>query len=120
MQIQDQKTLNQIQEEFSELFPFLKIEFYKERHITGEGSPANEQLDTTLTVGDGRTVQKEGDVKITPDMKVAELEALFQKQYGLNVQVFRRSGDIWLQTTATDSWALSEQNRKGERSTQGL
>jgi hypothetical protein len=120
MNIQNQKTLARVQEEFSEMFPFLKIEFYKAKHTAGEGSPVTEQLDTTQTVGDSRTVDAEGDVEITPEMKVVELEGLFQTQYGLNVQVFRRSGDIWLQTTATDSWALSEQNRKGERSTQGL
>ena len=37
----------------------------------------------------------------------------FKEIYDLNVQVFRRSGNIWLQTTATDHLSLSAQNEKG-------
>ncbi|MBK6949217.1 MAG: hypothetical protein IPH16_15200 [Haliscomenobacter sp.] len=49
-------------------------------------------------------------------MTVREFEQAFYDTYGLNVQVFRRSGNIWIQTTATDSWTLAEQNRKGSSS----
>ena len=35
----------------------------------------------------------------------------------LNLQVFRKSSDIWLQTSATDHWTLEKQNGKGQRST---
>ncbi len=50
------------------------------------------------------------------DMSVSELEQLFLTKYGLNAQVFRRSGNLWLQTSATDHWTLAEQNRKGGHS----
>ncbi len=46
-------------------------------------------------------------------MKVRTLENVFYETYGLKVQVFRLSGNIWLQTTSTDEWTLHEQNRKG-------
>ena len=45
-------------------------------------------------------------------MKVAELENAFAKSFGFAVQVFRKSGNVWLQTTATDDWTLEEQNLK--------
>jgi hypothetical protein len=51
-------------------------------------------------------------------MTVAELERLFVENFGLNAQVFRRSGTLWLQTSATDNWTLAEQNRKGGHSEQ--
>ena len=44
-------------------------------------------------------------------MKVAELENDFSGQFGLQVQVFRKSGEVWLQTTKTDNWTLIEQNQ---------
>jgi len=47
-------------------------------------------------------------------MKVSELEKIFLEDYGLNVQVFRNSGRVWLETTMTDDWTLAEQNRQGE------
>lgn len=51
---------------------------------------------------------------ITPDMTVTDLEQSFNTIYGLGVQVFRKSGKIWLETTVTDGWTLEEQNRQGE------
>jgi hypothetical protein len=47
-------------------------------------------------------------------MKVSELEELFEEVFGLSVQVFRKSGESWLQTTTTDSWTLNQQNLKGK------
>jgi hypothetical protein len=120
MLINDDKTLEGIQAEFKAKFPFLKIEFYSGKHESGEGSPAMHQLDPSLTIGEARIKKAEGDFNIDPNMKVSELEGRFADKYGLNVQVFRKSGEIWLQTTATDSWTLADQNRKGGRSTLGL
>ena len=40
--------------------------------------------------------------------------ATFGEVYGLGVQVFRKSGNVWLETTVTDSWTLKEQNDQGE------
>jgi hypothetical protein len=31
----------------------------------------------------------------------------------LSVQVFRKSGKNWLETTASDQWSLEKQNAKG-------
>jgi tyrosyl-tRNA synthetase len=51
------------------------------------------------------------EIKIDELMKVAELEGVFAKNFGLSVQVFRKSGNLWLQTTTTDNWTLAEQNQ---------
>ena len=53
-----------------------------------------------------------GTININGLMKVAELESAFFVTFGLAVQVFRKSGKVWLQTTATDDWTLEEQNLK--------
>ena len=47
-------------------------------------------------------------------MSVTELETMFRENFGLYVQVFRRSGKLWLETTATDSWTLTVQNDQGK------
>jgi hypothetical protein len=47
-------------------------------------------------------------------MTVSNLEQKFRDVYGLSVQVFRRSGKAWLETTFTDGWTLEEQNSQGE------
>jgi hypothetical protein len=54
------------------------------------------------------------EICIHPDMTVTELEKEFNGLYKLHTQVFRRSGNIWLETTITDGWTLKEQNNQGE------
>ncbi len=113
MIISDDKRLRDIKEEFHRKFTHLKIEFYAAEHRRGQGSYQSDQLDAELTIGHVRTLHNEGDLRIDPQMSVGEFEQKFHDKYGLNVQVFRKSGNLWMQTTATDSWTLAEQNRKG-------
>ncbi|MCB9282875.1 MAG: hypothetical protein H6563_02280 [Lewinellaceae bacterium] len=87
----------------------MKIEFY-----SSNGTPdARKKLDTGKTIGEVRTVHQEGQLSIHGNVKVRSLESSFLENFGLNVQVFRLSGNLWLQTTSTDEWTLHEQNRKG-------
>ena len=116
MKITDDKTLKGIQQEFKAKYPYLKLEFYEGQHESGKPSHINKQLEPSNIIGKIRKVHTEGDLNIQGNMKVSTLEDRFWNEYGLNVQVFRRSGNLWLQTTTTDHWTLSEQNGKGERS----
>jgi hypothetical protein len=34
--------------------------------------------------------------------------------FGVPVQILRKSGKIWLETTMTDHWTLLQQNQHGE------
>ncbi len=118
MLLDNSKKIKDLQAEFQKDFPYLKLEFYKGAHQQGEASPARQQLDSEQLVGKVRSVQQAGHLPIRAEMTVAELERLFVENFGLNVQVFRRSGTLWLQTSATDNWTLAEQNRKGGHSEQ--
>lgn len=118
MIITDDKKLIDIQREFNQKFPYLKIEFYSGHHDPGEGSPLGERLDAQLTIGEVRTAHAEGSMRVDARMKVSTFEQSFDENYGLNVQVFRKSGNLWMQTTSTDSWTLEAQNRKGGHSEQ--
>jgi hypothetical protein len=111
MFINKQKQLKQIQEEFHNQFPFLKLEFYSGFHKQGEDSEKRNVLDENLTVGDAGSLTNEQNVIISESMKVSELEKLFKDIFGLSVQVFRKSNNLWLQTTITDSWSLEKQNQ---------
>lgn len=54
------------------------------------------------------------EIDIDSRWKVSEVEELFAREAGLYVQVFRRSGSLWIETTFTDDWTLEQQNREGE------
>lgn len=113
MLINDNKRIVEIQREFQQMFPHLKLEFYTSAHEEGEGSPKKAMLSVNKRIGETRNVHAEGEMRISPEMSVETLERRFFEFFGLNAQVFRRSGNLWLQTTATDHWTLAEQDRKG-------
>ncbi len=116
MTISNDKTLREIQLDFQAHFPFLKIEFYDASHTAGEGSPPFQQVgDYSKQLGEVRKTHQKGNLNIDGDLKVSSLEHGFYKQYGLNVQVFRRSGTAWIQTITTDHWTLSQQNTKAKQ-----
>jgi hypothetical protein len=108
------KQLKAIQEEFHKWFPYLKLEFYSSSHKFGEGSLKNSLLNNNLAISETPKFHQDGGViNIDESMKVSELEKAFSDTFGLSVQVFRKSNDMWLQTTITDSWTLEKQNQNG-------
>lgn len=112
--INDNRKIFAIQEDFNTLFPYLKIEFFSKPHKIGGASAKKLIKHNSKTLGECRTIHNNGEITITPSLTVSDLEQRFQDVYGLNVQVFRKSGKVWLETTVTDGWSLDEQNKQGE------
>lgn len=114
LHVDDTRSIAEIQGEFNAGFPYLKIEFFKKPHEVGETSALADMLPADSNLAKWRTVHNSGDIIITPETKVSELESEFQDKFGLSAQVFRQSGEVWLETSVTDSWTLKEQNEQGE------
>lgn len=111
--ISGSRHLNEVQKDFNDYFPYLKIEFFKKNHGVEKASPAQKVIPHSSTIGEARTSKEEGYFELWPEMTVAELEQSFWSKYGLSIQVFRKSGNLWLETTMTDKWTLSQQNNHG-------
>lgn len=116
MFITEEAIIRSIQQEFREAWPHLKIEFYKNPHASYEGSPAKEQLHGDTAIEDIRNIHTSGWINISGDVQVKTLEKQFCRLLGLNVQVFRKSGGVWLATTTTDHWTLAEQEEAAKAS----
>ncbi len=114
IKIDNNSKISSIQEEFNAAFPFLRIEFFSEPSQPGGTSLVKVIKSQGRTLNECRTVHNKNSVSITPDLSVADLDQLFRNNYGLGVQVFRKSGKAWLETTVTEGWTLEEQNRQGE------
>lgn len=111
--IEDGKKIATIQAEFNTLFPFLKLEFFS-RAPAGEDSHKKIIRSNLSTLGECRSRHISGAIVISPEMTVYELEKAFDQSFGLWVQVFRRSGRVWIETSVTNSWTLQKQNEEGE------
>ncbi len=107
--IDDTRTINQVKQEFMEAFELLKLEFFVAPHQSGKGSNKSELIPNNTSLHSLRTKHTSGDLVITADMTVAQVESAFQDMFGLYAQVFRLSGKLWLETTVTDSWTLAQQ-----------
>ncbi len=113
-------TIKELKKAFSKNFTFLKIEFFKEPHVREEGSRLQQKIADHVSVCDIAGVQKGGILSFHPFTTVAEFEQRMQTEFGLPVQVFRKTGDLWIETIQTDDMTLQEQNNKGEASSRPL
>jgi hypothetical protein len=112
IQLNDNLTLDDIQQEFEKKFYYLKLMFFKKSHVDKKGSPKKDLLS-----GNTKLINinhKNGKIVFDENIPVTELEKLFKENFGLNVQVFRKSGKSWIETTVTDSWTLKKQNDQGK------
>jgi hypothetical protein len=108
------RLISDIQKEFNDAFPFLKLEFFNNKSLSRPDFSAKQIIPQTRKVGDNQIAITDGDIEISEEMKVSELEKLFKDQFSLAVQVFRKSGNLWLETTMTDNWTLQQQNNHGK------
>jgi hypothetical protein len=113
IQINDHRKIFAIQEEFSKLFPRLKIEFLAKPNKTG-GSPSNKISNASNTIGDSRIQHTTGELTITPSMTAADLKQILGDKYGLSIAIFRLSGTQWIETTHNNKLSLQEQNEENK------
>lgn len=113
MLIHHHDTIEQVQRSFNAVFPYLKLEFFTRPHEKGRPTEKQYMVNVKRTVDSCNPDLKDAEVLIPTAMTVQELEAVFQHELGLYIQVFRKSGKVWLETTATDDWTLLKQNEEG-------
>lgn len=106
--------LKEIKVAFTAKFPHLKIEFYSEQHDIGKASPSRNMYDENSILGEIATQKNVGELSVDAHLKTSTFETNFYEHFGVAIQVFRKSGNIWLQTTSTDDWTLATQEEKGE------
>jgi len=112
--IKADRLISEVQNDFSQAYPFLKIEFFRNRNVNKEHYSPEKQIAHYLRVKDAWFRNRsEGELEISNTMTVSELEDALVDQFGLSAQLFRKSGNLWLETTITDNWTLKQQNDHG-------
>ena len=106
------KTIAEIKDDFNKFFPGLSLAFYKKPHAVGMASSPKEEIDEKTALKDLIDFSGGEYIEVDPEMSVMDLESSMQDKYNLSLQVFRKSNDLWLQTSSTDHWSLNHQNEK--------
>jgi hypothetical protein len=109
-------SVREIKKDFNIYFPYLKLEFFKERHGTSKGSHAEDRFPNSSLLGEINPRLKQQVIEIEPGDTVAYFEQFFQNELGMPVQVYRKAGDTWLETIQTDHLTLLKQNAMGYES----
>ncbi|MFI5151837.1 MAG: hypothetical protein ACHQET_00805 [Chitinophagales bacterium] len=111
-QIERHDSVKDIQERFSNLFPYVHLSF-----LTNKGDKKPNSRSATycpeVKMIEINSKLRGGSFEISDEMTVSQLENRLYNQFGLRVQVSRKSGNIWLETHMTNDWALKEQNDHG-------
>lgn len=120
MKVDRNITVRELNNSFVKIYPYLKIKVYRKFHNPNQGSPSSEEIEEEVFLKDINEKLQSGEIVISDSLSVDNLEMIFRKKFGLSVQVFRKSGDQWLQTTTTDKWTLERQNKSGKEYEQFL
>ncbi len=113
--ITDNKYIREVQEEFQKKFPYLKIEFFRNTSKNGSSTIKSQIIPGKMAVGMVRHTHADGALNIDGSRTVEEIENDFQNKFGLSVEIFRKSGNMWIETTLTHHWSLLRQNHEGQQ-----
>jgi hypothetical protein len=106
--VEPQATTKEVRDQFMAKFPGLKIEFFRNSHDENEGSHKKDMVAEEIPLSQLEPSYQSNTLSISPSTTVSELEELFE-DVNLHVQVFRKMGPNWIETTRTDSYTLKEQ-----------
>ena len=114
--VNGKSSLSEVQNGFNELFPYLKVSFYSK--VVGQSNDEKLKVVENLKKDfnsflKSSSVSDSLEFEITPNLSVSDLDKKFFNNFGLNVQIHRNSGRLWLNINATNSWTLEEQNKQG-------
>lgn len=113
LKIDSRKKISTIKEEFNAAFPFLRLEFFNHKHRIKNASPKRDLILKDIPLNEFKTGKHPNYIEISDEMQVQTLEQMIQDEFGISMQVFRKSGKSWLETSVTDDWTLRRQNDEG-------
>ncbi len=112
MNISANTKLFEIQEWFQANYSNLKLAFYYKSIKDGDLNYSLDKISLDTKLSELNRNIKEFDFDLKPNKLVSEFEKDFKLKFGFEVQVLRKSGNLWLQTIASDDWTLDEQQEE--------
>jgi hypothetical protein len=110
-------TIAYLNETFRFFYPNLKLVFFKKSFLTNVRLAENNRItNENIALNDLNEEIPKGEINIADKISTANFETDFREKFGLHVQVFRRSGNLWLLTTLSDAHSLQEQEVQAENS----
>ena len=113
LKLLDNLQWHDVKKQFNQYFPFLKLECFSQAHAESTGTTKKAMLDGNTPLKDLHLKQY-GSFTFDETTTVNAFEQSLATVYGLHVHVFRHSGKVFIETTATDDWTLKAQNQEAK------
>ena len=113
------KTFGKVQEEFTQTFPYLKIDFastgiHSEEICLTKENGHNKENGHSKENGHNKVADKISYIILTDNTTVKEMVYHFKDLFNLSVKVLRKSDGHWIETMLTENWTLTKQNLEGK------
>lgn len=111
IEVKSDMMVKDLKKQFHVYYPNLKIEFFNQASSEDGRNSKDQMLDNEALLN-AYTGNQSGTVEFSGDTSVRQFETLFSETFGLNVQVFRKSGNVYLETSNTDDWTLDMEHKE--------
>ena len=113
--INNHRKIFAIQQEFSTMFPGLKIGFHAKPSKPGAAPSVKVIMHSNNTLQDCRAISKQGSIEILPTMNISDLKENFRDRYGLSVEIFQKGGNGADEDLVSDKLSLQENSNQYSR-----
>lgn len=114
LKINKDTTVLNIQKQFNDYYPSLKIEFFKNLAKNKPFRKA-EILNAAETLKHMDIYYEGREIDVDSERSVRDVTKDFENVFGLSAHVLRKSGNVWVEASLTEDWALGDQNDEGKQ-----
>ena len=114
IQIDNETRIADFQNRFNEVYTYLKVDFFRKQHAEQELSAISDIIPPDELFSSINTFLEPGNIDISPQRTVAQVETEVFDKLGVAMQVSRKSDNVWIQTSRTDNRTLEKQNETGK------
>ena len=110
LEINDAKSVFELQDQFSTHYPFLKIDFYAPASLSKKLLPSAEKMSPHQLIKCARNIHNSGRLEVMSWFTVSRLEKEFINKFGLEIKVSKRENGRWVLSPTSCFCSLKEQN----------
>ena len=110
--IDNETFLKDIQSSFNAYYPYLKIEFWELKKTFLKPGIKNNHY--SMQVKDVSYLPQPIHIDVSEEQTIGEVIRDFKNKSGTNIDVYRKSGNVWNMISLTESWTLKSQNNAGK------
>ena len=113
LHIDGETKIRYLQHTFNAEYPYLKIDFLRDVSAK-KFSQKVEKIHPDELIKRAGKLNGTHHLNVNKQRTVVQLKKDLKEFFGLTAEVFRKSGNVWIETSLTDDWTLEQQNNEGE------